>query len=82
MSATVSVVAQKRGALSMYPMGTLRWKPTSVSVSPGCEGIMNASFGTSSNRIQTRMYASARSTFAMWTGPKAGSARTMRRRRR
>eukprot|EP00957_Ditylum_brightwellii_P087938 6696986-Ditylum_brightwellii.AAC.1 len=45
MSATVSVVEQKRGALSMYPLGVLRWKPIRGSASVGSSGMTKASAG-------------------------------------
>eukprot|EP00957_Ditylum_brightwellii_P158144 12037233-Ditylum_brightwellii.AAC.1 len=42
MSATVLVVDQKRGALSMYPIGALRWNPMRGSASVGSNGITKA----------------------------------------
>jgi hypothetical protein len=76
-SATVSVVAQKYWADSTYPMGRDRWKPISGSASVVWGGTTKANFGTSSGRIQTRIYASLISTLDKKTGPNAGSAVTM-----
>jgi len=67
----------KYGALSTYPIGNNNWKLMSCSVSPGIGGTINDSFGTSSNLIHTRIYASLRSVLAINTAPPAGSACTI-----
>jgi hypothetical protein len=60
------VVAQKKGANSMKPMGRERWKPISSSGSRGCGGMMNASLDILWSQSQIYMYVLERSTFAMW----------------
>eukprot|EP00957_Ditylum_brightwellii_P102601 7819660-Ditylum_brightwellii.AAC.1 len=73
MSASVSVVMQKKAVESMYPIGKERWKPMRGGL-PGRLGTTNAREGTSLIQSQTRMYALLRSTFCSWMGLSVGSA--------
>eukprot|EP00957_Ditylum_brightwellii_P076428 5808594-Ditylum_brightwellii.AAC.1 len=77
MSATVLVVQQNHTILSMYPIGTEKWKPTSVLVLEECWGTIKASLGMLPGLSQMRMYASTRLSLLMNTGLKAGSVQTM-----
>ena len=56
MYATVSLAAQKNDALSINPIGRLRWKPMRGSRSDGW-GIEKASFGISSILSHMGMFA-------------------------
>ena len=54
-SVTVSVVAQKKSAVSTYPMGMDRWKTTSWYYSGVAFGRRKATDGMSSRRTHMRM---------------------------
>ena len=76
-SLTVSVVAQKKAADYIYPMGVERWNPTSSSSSGVAFGTRNATDGMSSRQTQMRMYASDRSILLRKVGPRLRGAARM-----
>ena len=51
-SSTISLVQQKYGALSTYPIGKDIWKPMRVSSSAGCRSITKVIRGRSYRCIQ------------------------------
>ena len=69
----VAVTIQKKGTLSMYPMGRARLKQTSDSVSPGTIGIIQISLWIPHMYSYTCMYMLLRFALIIYNKPSAGS---------